>query len=187
MQAYLVSVFDPSKPLSSISETTDRVYVASGFVNLAQSLVILAGGVCFIALLWRMVRNGAILLPGKAKRRTHWAITGWFVPFLNLVRPYDMVKQAWASTPVRDGGPIFEIPPGYFKAWWWLFLASGFADRVVARLQLNGVSTMRQLSNEATWLLIAQVLTVASGVACLLVLRALALRQENAIRSVTVR
>ncbi len=184
LQVYLVSVFDPSEPLTGISETTDRVYEVSGFVNLAQGLAIIAGGVCFIALLWRMARNGAILSPGKAKRRTHWAITGWFVPFLNLVRPYDMVKQAWVSTPVRDGGPIFEIPPGYFKAWWWLFIASGVANRVVARLQFNGVSTMRQLSNEANWLLFAQVLTVASGVACLLVLRALTRRQEKAIRFV---
>ncbi len=184
IQVYLITVFDPSGSLAGISETAGNAYSASGVLAGIQFVLLIGAGVSFIALLWRMVRNGAILTPGKAKRKTHWAITGWFVPFLNLVRPYDMVKQAWATTPVRGGGPIFEEPPSYFKAWWWFFIASGFADRIVARLQINGTTTMRQLSNEAIWTLVAQTLTVNAGIACILVLRALTTRQDSAIRSV---
>ncbi|MGH1489393.1 MAG: DUF4328 domain-containing protein [Acidimicrobiales bacterium] len=183
LEIYLIAAFDPSGSLADITDTTDNIYLASGLLALLQFLLLVATGITSIALIRRMTKNGAKLQPGRAKHKTHWAITGWFVPFLNLVRPYDMVKQIWVTSPPPPPGPINATPPSYFKLWWGLFIASSAADRIVGRLTRNGVFTMRQLSTEAIWTLVAQVLTVAAGLAFLYVLRAVVKRQDIAIQA----
>lgn len=182
LEVYLINAFDRSGSTSDITATTDQIYVISGVLALVEFLLWVATGIVFISLLWRMTKNGHVLNQGRAKHKSHWAITGWFVPFLNLARPYDMVKQVWTTSPPPPPGPFNMTPPGYFKVWWGLFLATGFLRRVAAALTPDGFITMKLLSDQAIWNLIAQIFTVATGVAFFSVIQALIKRHETALQ-----
>ncbi len=48
-----------------------------------------------------------------------WAIGGWFVPFLNWFRPYQVVEDVWGATAGRTRSRALV------GAWWGCYLASG--------------------------------------------------------------
>jgi hypothetical protein len=52
-----------------------------------------------------------------------WALGGWFVPFLNLVRPKQIVDDIWrASDPVRRPEEAWDQRPlSNLLHWWWFF------------------------------------------------------------------
>ena len=68
---------------------------------------------------------------------TGWAIGAWFVPFLNLVRPIQIVNDIWrGSQPYLDdrfgwrGRPV----PRVFAFWWAAWLIAGALGGVAAQL-----------------------------------------------------
>jgi len=81
----------------------------------------------FIAWLYRTCRAVASYSPDALRHGPGWAIGGWFVPFLNLVRPKQMVDDAWASATVPH-----ERPPLYLHVWWAALLASSLMARVAS-------------------------------------------------------
>jgi hypothetical protein len=94
----------------------------------------LATAVLFIA--W-MHRTYANLAPLGARQRfgTGWAVGSWFVPFLNLIRPKQIVDDAWrASDPDRSVGPQWSTGavPGVVHVWWGLFVVAGLLTWVSA-------------------------------------------------------
>lgn len=70
-----------------------------------------------------------------------WAVGYFFIPFVNLVRPYQVVRELWReSQPADAGGGIaglsFTVATGApLVGWWWGFwLASNVLANVYGRL-----------------------------------------------------
>jgi uncharacterized protein DUF4328 len=63
-----------------------------------------------------------------------WVIGSWFVPFMNLVRPYRIVKYIWNNSDPETVG----VEAGYYgasanftlKAWWGFWLASNISFNI---------------------------------------------------------
>jgi hypothetical protein len=103
------------------------------FTGLAM-LTILAGLVLFLAWFAKLYGNLAPL--GQASRqryRTGWAVGGWFVPFLNLVRPKNIADDIWAaSEPDPELARERQQPRSILLGWWWAaWLLSGVVGRGV--------------------------------------------------------
>ena len=108
------------------AEMWDERSVRLGIVLIAASLV---AGVLFATWLWRSYKNLEAF--GVAPvHKTSWAFWGWIVPFMNLVRPKQIVDEMWlASSPglpagTRDDHPVI---PMWVHAWWAVFLLSRVA------------------------------------------------------------
>ena len=157
------------------------LYEASGVLILLDLLVYAVAGVAVVVLLYQMAANGAAIVPLAARHKSHWAITSWFIPFLNFVRPYSMVKQIWETSRTNQPNDHYETIPGYFKLWWGLFLATTLGGPIAPTVPADGPVSMNDFANEAIGQLILNLLTVGAGVTFLLVLRALVRRQEQAI------
>ena len=127
----------------------------------------LAGGVLFITWLFRAHRSDRM----QAEQLRHgsgWAIGGWFVPVLNLVRPIQMVLDLRRGA---AGSPAGGLP----VAWWLTYLVSGVVT-TVATFLLPDAST-----SDAAYLEVWQqsmavdgagsALAAASGVLAVLVVR----------------
>jgi len=97
--------------------------------NSAESVLSLCTMVAFLMCVHRVHRN----LPALGVRRLRftpaWAVGRYFIPFFNLVRPYQVMKEAWnASHPATPRGtPHLSTAPGLALAsWWWaMFLLPG--------------------------------------------------------------
>ncbi len=114
----------------SEGETYDSLDVTLGLTPLAMTVIT---GTLFITWLWACYRSDQV----NPVRLTHgpgWTVGVWFVPFLNLVRPYRLVCDLRAG--IRSGlGDERPDPRPHSVAWWWgSYLVMVISDTAVGRL-----------------------------------------------------
>lgn len=120
---------DPARIDLDQATTYDTVTVLADSVLTLLHLSVL---VVMIVWLFRAHRSDR-MDPARLEHRSGWAIGGWFVPFLNLVRPYQVVED------VRLGSQSVFTPPSNVVLGWWLsVVGASLAERVTAVL-LNAV------------------------------------------------
>lgn len=71
-----------------------------------------------------------------------WAVGYWFIPILNLFRPYQVMceiqKGSDPSVDARNGSSWQWVPVLSLLGWWWAaWLISSYADRVISRMERN--------------------------------------------------
>jgi hypothetical protein len=108
-------------------------------------------------------QTGLIFTPG-------WAVGFFFVPFLNLVRPFQAMRAAWhGSDPGNIGldftshrtdfGRRLGTPP--LVGWWWaLFLLSNFLANIASRLFLTQNQTLPGLQAGSVLMVISDILDI---------------------------
>ncbi len=100
-------------------------------VGLALTAVALLTAVCFLAWIYRAYENLRALGATDLKYSSGWAIGGFFVPVLNLVRPFQVVTEIWKASAPRSGRSgeaswKYETTPPFIGLWWGSWLISGF-------------------------------------------------------------
>jgi len=132
----------------------------------------LVAGVLFIVWLYTLHCSDRMNRP-VLEHKSGWAIGGWFVPILNLWRPFQMVND------VRRGA---TGPPGVgatnTQGWWWgLWIASTALTGVVNTLYNRAFSTpegpeyVDALETAASWERYSSVVNIAAAVLAILVVR----------------
>ncbi|MDQ1558239.1 MAG: hypothetical protein QOD32_1299 [Pyrinomonadaceae bacterium] len=120
---------------------TELLYVG---VALLQVLVFIATAAAFLMWMHRAYRN----LPALGARRLDttpgWAVGYFFIPFANLVKPFQVVREIWHGSTPRGGGSSFDgrdnfggFPSSGTPAligWWWAFwIIANVAGRASSR------------------------------------------------------
>lgn len=168
-----------SGPGSSV--TVDQLSIGLAVVWLGTYLV---GGILCIAVFALSVYNAPGLGAGSPSSSVLGAVLWWFVPILNLVRPYRVVNDVFERLAVRGstGSKIVGL-------WWGLFIASwairvlegpviGLILGLVSRFT-GAVPTMRDLIALVVSLYtISDLFIVVSGIFLIRVLLELSLRQR---------
>jgi hypothetical protein len=158
-------------PLSGVSleDGADIGKMLIGLVALAQIAVRITTVVVFLMWLHRAYQNLRAFAP-KTETSPGWAVGYWFIPFANLVRPFQVVKETWIKS-----DPAVDFSNGYAKAsqaarsttllgfWWGFWLISNFADRVYGRMDWEG-SASGFTFREALWIgAVSNLLTVVAA------------------------
>lgn len=137
-------------------------------VNGVGGLIFIATGVVF--LVWLAKAYGSDRVDATELRHSAgWAVGSWFVPFLNLVRPFQIVGDLRRG--LRSGTPTTrpEPQPWLVPAWWTAFLGSNVVDSV-GRIQGAGREALEQTAyieslRTAAWLSVASaVITIIAAV-----------------------
>jgi hypothetical protein len=72
-----------------------------------------------------------------------WAAGAWFVPFVNLGRPYRIMKELYTETKtlIQDENPLVaqDLKHSYVVVWWTLWLVSSVANQILFRLPTNTI------------------------------------------------
>ncbi|HVH68824.1 MAG TPA: DUF4328 domain-containing protein [Gemmatimonadales bacterium] len=80
-------------------------------------------------LLWLRRAYGNLALVGSRRTRfgRRWAIGVWLIPFLNVVRAYEVMKDLWLRTnSMNDRDGYDDLPPSaLLPGWWGISLAWG--------------------------------------------------------------
>ena len=70
-----------------------------------------------------------------------WAAGSWFVPFLNLYRPFQIMNELYTETKrllVKNGISEKDIYPiNYLPTWWTLYIVTTFVGNIVLRIGFN--------------------------------------------------
>jgi uncharacterized protein DUF4328 len=147
-----------------------------------------ATAIAFLVWFYRAYANLPALGMEPLDPGAGWAIGGWFVPFLNLVRPKEIMNDIWRGSDPdrpsrRDGfwrtGPV----SGLVHVWWALFLLSLLMDRLVLGVMRVGPDTVESARTLSTVTMASDGVDVALGlVAFELVRRATRRQQVRAAR-----
>jgi hypothetical protein len=135
--AHKLLIAPQSADLDVARQADDDVQHASA----VYLLLLVVAGVLFIAWLYHLTKVIEQHSPEALRHRPGWAIGGWFVPILNLVRPKQMVDDVWSgsSSDWSSSGPAF-----YVHLWWAVFLIAGFVARFAA---FKGTDTLSQVES----------------------------------------
>ncbi len=161
--------FSDANSLGDVQTATWDLYDQSGLLALLSLICFIGGGITTMILMKRMADNAAMIRPDKADHKSHWAIWGWLVPFLNLVRPYQMMEQIWRGS-FRSNGQISPGLPPTMKFWWAAFIGMNIIGRAAPSAPWTD-ATLSEYRNESVGLIFVSALTVAAGVLYMLTLR----------------
>ncbi len=106
--------------------------VAHDLLSSVRALLYLVGVVFFLVWLHRANKNLLALKPDHLEYTAGWAVGWWFVPFANLVKPFQVVREVWCESDSElSEGPSFltsslHTAPSYMGFWWAAFLLMGF-------------------------------------------------------------
>jgi len=116
----------------------DVRYAAVGSVQLAVSITSI---IVFLVWVYRTHKNLRYLHAEGLRFTPGWAVGWFFVPFMSLFRPYQVVSEIWkASKPEVDTPDSWEKSTSspIIGGWWAFFLISNFAGMVASRIWLGG-------------------------------------------------
>ena len=138
--------------------------------------------VLFLVWLHRAHSNLEALEASNLQFTPGWAIGWWFVPFANLVKPFQVVREVWwDSDPEIDNEPVFlseslRSAPTYMGVWWATWLLSNIAANITSRVY--DPDTMSNVEVGGLLFIITGVLSVIAAVLAIMVVKDITQRQE---------
>ena len=163
------------------------------WVGLVQALWFLVSASLWLAWFWHAYAN----LPALGARRLRfgrwWALGAWLLPVFSLFRPKQVLNDVWRASdpdlPPDPGDRWRGRPVAALLGWWWLaFLASVLVRSVTTETVHAAASFMllgllpEQLDRyqaSAGAQVLADLLTVLTGLLALRVVRRVSARQER--------
>ncbi len=142
-------------------------------IDVLQVAVYLGTVVAFLIWFHRVHKNLPALGGRELKYTPGWAVGGFFVPLLNLVRPLQVMREIWhGSDPAgadRDrtpDGPSIRNQLGTpaLVGWWWaLFLISGFLGNALTRTGFRQDLTIDELATLSNLLVLNDLIAIPSA------------------------
>jgi hypothetical protein len=108
------------------------------------------------------------------------AQVGWafFIPFVNLVRPYSILKLIWqGSIPVED--KLVGRSTQILSAWWGTWIVSGFLDRISGSMIKSSGQTIESLKSATSMGIVASIVRLVAAGLAVRVVDAITKRQES--------
>lgn len=97
------------------------IVLAQVFLGLFSVIISVTGFVFFLMWFRRAYKNIQII-GYKTPYKDGWAVGGFFVPFVNLFYPYEIMKTIWQKMRLTaEGNNIKHHLAGGIYGWWWFF------------------------------------------------------------------
>jgi len=140
--------------------------LAQGILAIALLGLLIGTTVCFL----RWFRRAYTNLKRGGRRIAHsdgWAVGAWFVPILNVFRPYTIMKEVWDGTHQLAYN---QQPSHKLVVWWWTaFVFSSIMGRTVNNSSRHA-ETVQQLETASIFDAIHTIfviLFIALTIACI--------------------
>ncbi|HEX8350711.1 MAG TPA: DUF4328 domain-containing protein [Hymenobacter sp.] len=140
------------------------VNMTAGLLTLMHLTILVLSVTYFIRWFRRAYANlerAGIVIEHEEK----WAAGAWFVPFMNLARPYSIMREIWRDTQLlaRD-----SVQPHTLLNWWWTaFLVKNVVTNISSRMT-SGAETLIELHSavianlfDSSFKIISALLTIA--------------------------
>jgi hypothetical protein len=96
--------------------------------------------VMFLVWVNRANKNLTPLKADMIEFSSGWAVGWWFIPFANLVKPFQVVRELWCESDPDDvEAPGFlsasmRSAPTFMGVWWAMWLISNFLSNITSRI-----------------------------------------------------
>ncbi|HYF29804.1 MAG TPA: DUF4328 domain-containing protein [Chitinophagaceae bacterium] len=148
-----------------LSDSLDRL---AAVINLIVRIITI---VLFIRWFRRAYYNLHMAAPHEASYEEGWAAGAWFVPILNLFRPYQIMEEVWTGTQRALPHRFPDItPPTMVGVWWALYLGMNISANVVVFKALK-IQDVYDLGPLSVWSLIAQGFAIAATLVVIIMIK----------------
>jgi Domain of unknown function (DUF4328)/Septum formation len=167
-----------NRPLSLSVEDVRRTQDHLVAVSLVQLGAWVLAVVFLIAVTRRLYGNLRAISTVAPRFSNGWAIGAWFVPFLNFVRPKQIVDEIWLASSAREPGQLTTPRvPTLVHVWWLTWLAAVVASRIGALSA--GDADLQQASNVLWLILASELATLVFSLLTVVVVHRLVVRQRR--------
>jgi hypothetical protein len=156
-----------------------------GLIGIVQMLLFVGTVVAFLVWLHRSHRNLQALHARYLRFSPGWAVGYFFIPILNLFRPYQAVKETWkASDPTALQPTAWQGSRGSsVLRWWWAFwLIMNWLGMAAFRLSLAAGDDLSVLRGASVVTVLADFFEIVAAAFAILVVRGIDRRQEEKFR-----
>ncbi|MFI4967838.1 MAG: DUF4328 domain-containing protein [Gammaproteobacteria bacterium] len=133
--AVIVALSGPAEvDLTDMQQTVTRSgLLTTGYSGYAQLAVFIVIAILFLRLLYKAVQRAKGFAVPFTYVSPGWAVGYWFIPLMNLYRPFQVVQALFAAC-TQEAGPAAKPAAGeqLLGAWWGLFLLGNIASRMLA-------------------------------------------------------
>lgn len=172
----------PDRTMSlGTGEQVPLAFVLIGLVGILHLLLYVPTIVFFLVWLHRAYKNLAALRASYLEYTPGWAVGWWFVPFANLVKPYQVMSELWsASDPDFDPDAQFVSntigAPAFVGAWWALFIISNVSLRISDAISDGDMASVGEAF--AVVFIIANVIRAVDAFLAIKIVRDITAREE---------
>jgi Domain of unknown function (DUF4328) len=155
-------------------------FLIIGLISILEVFLYLATVVFFLIWLFRVYTNLSPLRSPNQEFTPGWAVGWWFIPFANLVKPYQVVREAWQeSDPDFDPSLNFlsnTISAPTFLGFWWAFwILSNIFNNIASRMINNDGQAIQGFG---VVIIIASILSMIASMLAILVVKTISARQD---------
>ena len=167
---------------TAVAQANDTRHAAIGKLQIIAFLITV---ILWFAWQSRAYRNLRLVGSGKTRFTQGWAIGYWFIPFVNLVRPYQIIADLWLRSENQnaDDTTTGRSAPTAVSLWWGGYLVAGIMGRVVMTMSLNA-TTIEQLQTATVAGMLGDALGVLSAFLAIRVVKGIDQYQQRFIPAV---
>jgi len=183
----VLQIMDPGRTLGSEPQLSLWLILQSLFA-LLQFLAFVGSAIVFLMWLHRSSAN----LPGLGSESSDftpgWTVGWWFIPFANLVKPFQAVRHVWSESDPdveTSHGFLSSVQagaPGFMMAWWAFWILANIASNVTSKM--FDPEDMRTTELSGYFFFIDGILWIAAAALAIKVIRSITSRQEERHRRV---
>jgi len=155
-----------------------------GAIATIRLAALLGTGIVWLIWLRGAYRNLALVGSKRSRFTTRQAVGYWFIPVVNLVRGYQVMKDLWLrSESMNDRDAYDDLPaPAFLSTWWGMSWTWGVLEPVVASTA-RGARTPLELINATDLGMLVNAAGVVAAVLAIKVVREIDRRQQCWVRS----
>lgn len=180
----VVQILDPTRAADLGDEKFSIWLMVQSVIALVGFAAFIGAAIVFLIWLHRAYTNLPALRSESTEFTPGWAVGWWFIPFANLVKPYQAVRSLWAeSDPEGEPGAGFlssiapAAAPGFMKLWWAFWLLSNFAANATGRVfDPVDISTV---TISGYFFIVAGILRILASILAIYVIHSITERQEH--------
>lgn len=147
---------------SILDEEATANDLRQGLVAGTWMIVYIVAIVCFIQWFRRAYNNLHLLGVKGLSYEEGWASGAWFVPFINLVRPYTIMKEIWEETQTFINESRANNEGSALVGFWWaLFLIGNIISNIASRMSLSA-QTIEDFQTAATGNMISTIFNIGA-------------------------
>lgn len=136
-------------------------------------------GVTFLRWIYRANLNCHGFNPDAMRFTPGWSVASFFIPILNLFRPYQAMKEIWlvSRNPLRWK----DQPGGALLGWWWaLWLISGVFGQIFFRMTLTA-KTPEAISTATSMSIVSDIALIPLTIAAIKLVSTIFRMQEELV------
>lgn len=182
----LIVLLGDNSSTPSLQQKADESDTRQAIIGLAQVFVFLITSILFMRWWHRAYRNLNRLTDQKLRWSPGWAVGYWFVPFLCLIRPYQIAKDIWVgSTPSESISYTAHenLSPSttIVSMWWFVWIGFGLFNQIMLRDSLKGTFSepmLHEIIQTNAMTIVSDVGGVIQAAFAICLVRGIDLRQE---------